>query len=242
MIVRFASMPPRVLIVEDERDLATVLAYNLRADGLEVATAETGAAAYREVHAKIPDLVILDLMLPDVSGLDVCRTLKANPQTKDVPIIIASARSEEVDRIVGLELGADDYVVKPYSVRELVLRVRIILRRTEPSTQAADLVHFGVLTIDRAAHRAFVNEQEIALTQLEFRLLTTLLERKNRTQSRETLLTDVWQLNAAIETRTVDTHVKRLREKLGPASSYIRTVRGVGYRFASSPDEPQIDT
>lgn len=234
-------MPPRVLIVEDERDLATVLAYNLRADGLEVATAETGAAAYREVQTKVPDLVILDLMLPDVSGLDVCRTLKANPLTKDVPIIIASARSEEVDRIVGLELGADDYVVKPYSVREVVLRARIILRRTEPTAQAADLVHFGVLTIDRAAHRTFVSEQEVALTQLEFRLLTTLLERKNRTQSRETLLTDVWQLNASIETRTVDTHVKRLREKLGPASGYIRTVRGVGYRFASSPDEPQID-
>jgi two-component system phosphate regulon response regulator PhoB len=234
-------MAQRVLIVEDERDLATVLAYNLRADGLEVATAETGAAAYREVQAKVPDLIILDLMLPDVSGLDVCRTLKASPQTRDVPIIIASARSEEVDRIVGLELGADDYVVKPYSVRELVLRVRIILRRTEPSTPAADLVRFGVLSIDRAAHRTFVNDQEVALTQLEFRLLTTLLERKNRTQSRETLLTDVWQLNSSIETRTVDTHVKRLREKLGPASGYIRTVRGVGYRFASSPDEPQID-
>jgi two-component system phosphate regulon response regulator PhoB len=234
-------MAQRVLIVEDERDLATVLAYNLRADGLEVATAETGAAAYREVQAKIPDLIILDLMLPDVSGLDVCRTLKANPQTRDVPIIIASARSEEVDRIVGLELGADDYVVKPYSVRELVLRVRIILRRTEPATPAADMVRFGVLSIDRAAHRTFVNDQEVALTQLEFRLLTTLLERKNRTQSRETLLTDVWQLNSSIETRTVDTHVKRLREKLGTASGYIRTVRGVGYRFASSPDEPQID-
>lgn len=234
-------MAQRVLIVEDERDLATVLAYNLRADGLEVATAETGAAAYREVQAKVPDLIILDLMLPDVSGLDVCRTLKANPQTRDVPIIIASARSEEVDRIVGLELGADDYVVKPYSVRELVLRVRIILRRTEPATPAVDLVRFGVLSIDRAAHRTFVNDQEVALTQLEFRLLTTLLERKNRTQSRETLLTDVWQLNSSIETRTVDTHVKRLREKLGPASGYIRTVRGVGYRFASSPDEPQID-
>ncbi len=235
-------MAQRVLIVEDERDLATVLAYNLRADGLEVATAETGAAAYREVQAKQPDLVILDLMLPDVSGLDVCRTLKGNPKTRDIPIIIASARSEEVDRIVGLELGADDYVVKPYSVRELVLRVRIILRRTEPATTAAaDLVRFGVLAIDRAAHRAFVNDQEIALTQLEFRLLTTLLERKNRTQSRETLLTDVWQLNASIETRTVDTHVKRLREKLGPAAGYIRTVRGIGYRFASSPDEPQVD-
>jgi two-component system phosphate regulon response regulator PhoB len=234
-------MAPRVLIVEDERDLATVLAYNLRADGLEVATAETGAAAYREIQAKTPDLVILDLMLPDVSGLDVCRSLKANAQTRDVPIIIASARSEEVDRIVGLELGADDYVVKPYSVRELVLRVRVILRRTEPVATAADMVRFGVLTIDRAAHRAFVNDQEIALTQLEFRLLTTLLDRKNRTQSREMLLTDVWQLNASIETRTVDTHVKRLREKLGSAANYIRTVRGVGYRFASSPDEPQIE-
>ncbi|GAC1577278.1 MAG: response regulator transcription factor [Polyangiales bacterium] len=235
-------MAPRVLIIEDERDLATVLAYNLRADGLEVTTAETASDAYREISNHSFDLILLDLMLPDASGLDICRSLKSNPRTRDIPIIIASARSEEVDRIVGLELGADDYVVKPYGVREIVLRVRIILRRGEPTaSEANERIQFGLLEVDPAAHRVFVSGAEVALTQLEFRLLTTLLERKNRTQSRETLLTDVWQLNNAIESRTVDTHVKRLREKLGVAAPYIRTVRGIGYRFASAPDEPFSD-
>lgn len=231
-------MSARVLVVEDERDLATVVAYNLRAEGLEVVVAGNGETALREASARRFDLVVLDLNLPDIGGLEVCRKLKASPTTRDIPILIASARGEEVDRVVGLELGADDYVVKPFSVRELVLRVRAILRRAEASGPPSDVVEFGCLKIDRAAHRAFVNDQEVQLTALEFRLLTTLHERKNRTQARDTLLLDVWQLNTPIESRTVDTHVKRLREKLGPAASYIRTVRGVGYRFASSPDEP----
>ena len=237
-------MAPRILIVEDERDLATVVAYNLRADGFEVVTAETASDGYRAISAQKFDLILLDLMLPDASGLDICRRLKADPQTRNIPILIASARSEEVDRIVGLELGADDYVVKPYSVREIVLRARIILRRSEPTSprDESEIIQFGALTIDRAAHRTFVDGNEVQLTQLEFRLLLTLLERKNRTQSRDRLLLDVWQLNGAIESRTVDTHVKRLREKLGTASGYIRTVRGVGYRFASSPDEPAGDS
>jgi len=235
-------MAPRVLVVEDEHDLATVLAYNLRADGLEVVTAETAADAYREIAKGSLDLIILDLMLPDASGLDICRRVRSDPATRDVPIIIASARSEEVDRVVGLELGADDYVVKPYSVREVVLRTRVALRRVDSTpSPPSEVVEFGVLKIDRAAHRVFVSGQEVTLTALELRLLLTLLDRKNRTQSRDTLLLDVWQLNTVIESRTVDTHVKRLREKLGPAAAYIRTVRGVGYRFASSPDEPNTD-
>ncbi len=235
-------MPPRVLVVEDEHDLATLLAYNLRADGLEVVTAETAADAYREIGRGSLDLIILDLMLPDASGLDIVRRVKAETSTRDIPIIIASARSEEVDRVVGLELGADDYVIKPYSVREVVLRARVILRRSDAaSSTPSEVVEFGVLKIDRAAHRVFVNNAEVTLTALELRLLTTLLDRKNRTQSRDTLLLDVWQLNTAIESRTVDTHVKRLREKLGPAAAYIRTVRGIGYRFASSPDEPSTE-
>ena len=235
-------MAQSILVVEDERDLSTILAYNLRADGFEVVTADTASDAYRAIASQRFELIVLDLMLPDASGLDICRALKANAQTREVPILITSARAEEVDRIVGLELGADDYVVKPYSVREVVLRVRILLRRADPAPAgSAELTRFGVLTIDRAAHRTFVDGKEVQLTPLELRLLTTLLDRKNRTQSRETLLTDVWQLNAAIETRTVDTHVKRLREKLGPAAGYVRTVRGIGYRFASSPDEPAGD-
>ncbi len=234
-------MPPRVLIIEDEHDLATVIAYNLRADGLEVATAETGEAGLDLASKRRFDLVVLDLMLPDMSGLDVCRKLKAQASTKEIPILIASARGEEVDRVVGLELGADDYVVKPFSVRELVLRVRAILRRSESQPPATEVVTFGVLRIDRGAHRVFVEDQEVQLTALEFRLLATLHERRNRTQARDTLLLDVWQMNTPVESRTVDTHVKRLREKLGAAAAYIRTVRGVGYRFASTPDEPSAD-
>jgi len=235
------AVAPRVLVVEDEKDLSTVIAYNLKADGLEVVVCDTGEAGLREASSRRFDLVLLDLMLPDVSGLDVLRKLKASPATKDIPVLIASARGEEVDRVVGLELGADDYVVKPFSVRELVLRVRAILRRSESAPSPSDIVEFGCLKIDRGAHRVFVNDQEVQLTALEFRLLTTLHERRNRTQARDTLLLDVWQMNTPVESRTVDTHVKRLREKLGAASSYIRTVRGVGYRFASSPDEPGGD-
>jgi two-component system, OmpR family, phosphate regulon response regulator PhoB len=236
-------MAPRVLIVEDERDVATLLAFNMRAEGFDVVAVESASDAFQKLAAQKFDLVILDLMLPDASGLDVCRRLRADPRTRTLPILIASARAEEVDRIVGLELGADDYVVKPYSVREVVLRARNVLKRGEPASPPApgDVVEFGVLQIDRAAHRVFVEKNEVALTALEFRLLTTLLERKNRTQPRETLLLDVWQLNTPIETRTVDTHIKRLREKLGAAAGYIRTVRGIGYRFASSPDEPGGD-
>ena len=232
------AMAQRVLVVEDEKDLSTVIAYNLRADGLEVIVCDTGEAGIKEATTRRFDLLVLDLMLPDMSGLDVVRKLKAGPTTKEIPILIASARGEEVDRVVGLELGADDYVVKPFSVRELVLRVRAILRRSESTPVPSDIVEFGCLKIDRGAHRVFVSDAEVQLTALEFRLLSTLHERRNRTQGRDTLLLDVWQMNTPVESRTVDTHVKRLREKLGAASSYIRTVRGVGYRFASSPDEP----
>ncbi len=239
----------RVLVVEDEADLATLVAYNLRNEGLDVAVAESAAGALAAVAGRAFDLIVLDLMLPDESGLEVCRKLKAAPATRDIPILIASARGQEVDRVVGLELGADDYVVKPFSVRELTLRVRAILRRKTPAVggageaaNATDVATFGVLTIDRTAHRVFVEGREVALTALELRLLVTLLERKNRTQTRDRLLLDVWQLNNPIESRTVDTHVKRLREKLGAlAGTYIRTVRGVGYRFAESPDEPLGD-
>jgi two-component system phosphate regulon response regulator PhoB len=231
-------MSPRVLVVEDEKDLATVMSYNLRAEGFEVVTTETALDGLRELNARRFDIAILDLMLPDLSGLEVIRRMKGLPHTKDIPILIASARGDEVDRVVGLELGADDYVVKPYSVRELVLRVRAILRRSEVAPPPNDAVTFGVLTIDRAAHRVFVATEEVLLTALEFRLLTTLYDRRNRTQARDTLLLDVWQMNNPVESRTVDTHVKRLREKLGAASNYIRTVRGVGYRFANAPDEP----
>jgi two-component system phosphate regulon response regulator PhoB len=180
----------------------------------------------------VPDLVLLDLMLPDVSGTEICRIVKSDPRTRHVPVMMLTAKGEEVDKVVGFELGADDYVTKPFSVRELVLRIRAVLRRagtTAPSTAALDPV--GPLRVDVDAHRAYVADEEVVLTPLEFRLLVTFMSRVGRVQSREQLLTDVWEMSSEIETRTVDTHVKRLREKLGPARDLLETVRGVGYRL-----------
>ncbi len=227
---------PRVLVIEDEGDLAEVLRYNLAAAGFEVAIASRGADGLRLASERIPDLVLLDLMLPDLPGTEVCRSLKADARTRRVPVIMLTARGEEIDRVVGFELGADDYVVKPFSVRELLLRAQAVLRRTAAAT-ASDpvLVEFGALRLDRAAHRAWVDGRELELTALEFRLLTTLLDRRDRVQTRARLLDDVWGITADVTTRTVDTHVKRLREKLGRAGDYIETVRGVGYRLVGAP-------
>ncbi len=212
------------------------MSYNLQQAGFEVFTAGTVAEALRLAREKSPDVVLLDLMLPDGPGSDVCRVIKSDPQMRGTAVIMVTARGEEIDRVVGLELGADDYVVKPFSVRELVLRVKAVLRRADSIAPDDDVVNFGRLRVDRTAHRVFVDDQEVALTALEFKLLTTLIERKNRVQSRDALLNDVWGIHMQIETRTIDTHVKRLREKLGAAGVYIHTVRGVGYRFAQSPD------
>jgi two-component system phosphate regulon response regulator PhoB len=227
------------MIVEDEPDLVRLVEFNLQQAGFETIAFDRCRDALASASTAPPDLVLLDLMLPDGSGTDVCRTLKADPKTRNIPVIMVTAKGEEVDRVVGFELGADDYVVKPFSVRELVLRVKAILRRSEPTDStpapAPEMVTFGVLKLDRTAHRVFVEDEEVTLTALEFRLLTTLIERKNRVQSRDTLLEDVWGLRLQVETRTVDTHIKRLREKLGAAGAYIHTVRGVGYRFADNP-------
>ncbi len=186
---------------------------------------------------RTPSLVLLDLMLPDVSGAQVCRTLKSDPRTSTIPVIMLTARGEESDHIVGFELGADDYVTKPFSVRELLLRIAAILRRGQSLPQKADghQIAFGCLRIDRQAHRVWVEEQEVRLTALEFKLLLKLYDAKNRVQTRAALLDDVWDIEADVTTRTVDTHIKRLREKIGEAGSYIETVRGVGYRFANLP-------
>lgn len=226
---------PRVLVVEDETDLVRVLAYNLQQAGYEPIAARSIAIAMDKLREQPPDAVLLDVMLPDGSGTDLCRTIKSDSRWKSIPVIMVTARGEEVDRIVGLELGADDYVVKPYSVRELMLRVRAVLRRSEAGSVASATTVFGRLRVDPTAHRVFVDEQEVTLTALEFKLLTTLMERKNRVQSRDSLLEDVWGIYLNVETRTIDTHVKRLREKLGAAGAYIHTVRGVGYRFAETP-------
>jgi two-component system phosphate regulon response regulator PhoB len=224
----------RIAVIEDEPDLQDVLRFNLQQAGHEVLQSLRGAEGLRLVRESHPDLVLLDLMLPDLSGTEVCKALKNDARTRGIPVIMLTAKGEEIDRVLGFELGAEDYVVKPFSVRELLLRVQVILRRGHGPRDAKPLA-FGLLRVDREAHRAWVEDQEVELTPLEFKLLVTLHDRGNRVQTRATLLDDVWGIEADITTRTVDTHVKRLREKLGPAGRYVQTVRGVGYRFASAP-------
>lgn len=227
----------RILVIEDEPDIRHVLDYNLRTAGYDVIATERGWEGLSLAREQRPDLVVLDLMLPDVSGTEVCRAIKDDPSTRAMPVVMLTARGEEIDRVVGFELGADDYITKPFSVRELVLRIRAVLRRSESRPIEANTVDFGCLRIDRDAHRVWVEAEEIELTALEFKLLVTLYDRRNRVQTRSALLDDVWGIQADITTRTVDTHVKRLREKLESARDYVETVRGVGYRFVGSPEE-----
>ncbi|RLB60548.1 MAG: DNA-binding response regulator [Deltaproteobacteria bacterium] len=236
-------MSSLVLIVEDEPDLVRTLEYNLRRGGYQTRAALDGRTALAQARKQpCPDAVLLDLMLPDMSGRDVCQQLKGDARTRDIPIIMVTAKGEEIDRVVGFEMGADDYVVKPFSVRELMLRVRAVLRRAQEgqTAEASDELVFGRLRVAEAAHRCWVDDEELALTALEFKLLTTLLTRRGRVQSRDRLLIDVWGIHADVTTRTVDTHVKRLRQKLGLAGHYVETLRGVGYRFRDRPaeDEP----
>ncbi len=220
-----------VLIVDDERDLAELIDFNLRAAGFNTRVASTGEAALSAAREQQPDLVLLDLMLPDMSGVDVCRHLRANKATRDLLVVMLTAKGEEADRVHGFEVGADDYVTKPFSVRELVLRLKAILRRGSPTHDESAPYKLGPLTLDVASHRFYVDDREVALTALEFRLLEYLLARTGRVQSRELLLSEVWGLSSALETRTIDTHVMRLRDKLGSARGFLETVRGVGYRI-----------
>lgn len=230
-------MKKTILVVEDEPDLAQIVAYNLAREGYRTVTASSGEQALEVLSASPrPDLVLLDLMLPGMSGTEVCRAMRADAELEQIPVIMLTARGDEIDRVVGFEVGADDYVTKPFSVRELMLRVRAQLRRRDGAGAPAEVatqVSFGVLQIDRSAHRVLVEAEEVLLTALEFRLLDTFLQRRGRVQTRERLLSDVWGIDADVTTRTVDTHVKRLRHKIGAASAYIETLRGVGYRFIS---------
>src|SRR5690554_2823805 len=228
----------RILVVEDEADLRQVIEFNLAQNGHEVETAGTGTEGLRRARARRPDLVLLDIMLPDLTGLEVCRQIKADASLHGVAVVLLTARGEEIDRVVGFEIGADDYVVKPFSVRELMLRIGAILRRASADPEPApSKVQFGMLVMDREAHRVWVAGEEIELTALEFKLLATLYDRRDRVQTRSALLDVVWGIRADVTTRTVDTHVKRLREKLGAARDYIETVRGVGYRFVGEVGE-----
>ena len=233
-----SESPLKVLIIEDEPDLALTLKYNLQKAGYEVATELTGGGGLVKSETFLPDLVLLDLMLPDTSGFEVCRALKANPLTKHAPVVMLTARGEEVDRVRGFEVGAEDYVLKPFSIKELLLRLKVIFKRhTQPGEEPQTLITFGPLTINKESHQVWVEEEEINLTILEFNLVCTFVERKGKTQSRAQLLNDVWGTNADLTTRTVDTHVKRLRDKLKVAGQFIQTIRGVGYRFQQTPDQ-----
>lgn len=224
----------RILVIEDEPDLQQLLDYNLKQAGHEVLAALHAADGLRLARDRLPELVVLDLMLPDLSGTEVCKALKGDPRTRDIPVLMLTAKGEEIDRVLGFELGAEDYVVKPFSVRELLLRIQALLARRNPArTENPAPLSFGVLRIDEPARRVWVEDREIELTPIEFKLLLTLSARRNRVQTRAALLDEVWGIDAELTTRTVDTHMKRLREKLGPAREYIRTVRGVGYRFGA---------
>ena len=221
----------RVLVIEDEQDVAEILAYNLQSAGFEVfvsATGQDGLRISQEVH---PDIVLLDLMLPDMPGMQVCRTLKSLPATKDIPVVIVSARSEEIDRVVGFEVGADDYIVKPYSVRELLLRLRRSLDRHGEIRRNEGILRAGLIRLDLNAHRAWVANDEVELRVTEYKLLVALCENPTRVMSRERLLELVWGAGSSVALRTVDAHVKRLRDRLGAGGAQIETVRGVGYRL-----------
>ena len=222
----------KILVADDEPDVLHLVAINLKNAGFNVIKAGDGLSALTKARETHPALIVLDLMLPEMSGLEVCRVLKKEPMTAQIPIIMLTAKSEEVDRIVGLELGADDYLTKPFSPRELVLRVKSVLRRASGAAEAGDHLALGEIRIDRARYEVTVAGRAVDFTATEFKLLTVLIERRGRVQSRDTLLNDVWGYESAIDTRTVDTHVRRLREKLGKAADCIETVRGFGYRIA----------
>jgi DNA-binding response OmpR family regulator len=224
----------KILVVDDEPDAIELIGFNLKNAGYEVITAENGTEALKKARVFLPNLVLLDLMIPEVDGLEVCKILRRDPTTAAIPIIMVTAKAAELDRILGLELGANDYVTKPFSPRELVLRVKNILQRPGPIEAKQDRYEYGEMVIDTGRHQVTVGRKAIDLTATEFKLLTTLAERRGRVQSRERLLLDVWQYETMIDTRTVDTHMRRLREKLGKAARFLDTVRGVGYRFNES--------
>lgn len=229
--------PQRVLVVDDEPDIVALVVYHLARAGYRVSSASTGPDAVALARRERPDLVVLDLMLPGMSGFDVLREIRANEETRRIAVLMLTARKDEPDRIRGLSLGADDYLTKPFSPQELVLRVQAILRRVASGGQASDVIRVGPVSIDRGAHEVRVGPKTVELTATEYKLLLTLAERRGRVQSRTSLLETVWEAAPDIQTRTVDMHVQRLRAKLGAAGALIETVRGFGYRL-SVPGEP----
>jgi two-component system phosphate regulon response regulator PhoB len=222
------------MVVDDEPDAVELVAFNLRQAGYSVTTAADGAEALQKARTQLPDLIVLDVMLPEMDGFEICKLLRHDPTTTRVPIVMLTAKAAEVDRVLGLELGADDYLTKPFSPRELMLRVKKVLGRSQPAAEAREMMRFGELLIDVPKHVVSWRGKSIELTATEFKLLTLLARRAGRVQSRDALLRDVWEYDSLIDTRTVDTHMRRLREKLGQAAKYLDTVRGVGYRFVEA--------
>ncbi len=224
-------MPHRIFIVEDEPDLRDTLSFNFENEGFKVSSFPDGEKCLTSVKKNKPDLIILDLMLPGINGLDVCREIRSEEEINDVSIIMLTAKGEEIDRIVGFELGADDYVTKPFSVRELILRVKVLLRKRSDNQSAEKILEYGPVKMNLDAHSVLADGVDVVLTALEFKLLKHLLKRRGRVQTRDQLLGNVWGYSSEVTTRTVDTHIKRLREKLGSTGDLIQTIRGVGYRF-----------
>jgi DNA-binding response OmpR family regulator len=231
-MVASVRVMPKILVVDDEPDAVELVSFNLKGAGFDVISAGDGAEALKAARLYSPDLILLDVMLPEVDGMEVCKLLRRDPGTAAIPMIMLTAKAAEIDRVLGLELGADDYVTKPFSPRELVLRVKKLLARRDDNVEKAERMQVGELLVDIPRHLVTVSGRRIDLTATEFKLLSTLMQRRGRVQSRDQLLQDVWQYDNLIDTRTVDTHMRRLREKLGKAARYLDTVRGVGYRFA----------
>jgi len=223
----------KILIVEDDKNILKLVKYNLDKDGYDCMTSITGEEALDILEKEPIDLIVLDLMLPKMDGFEVCRRIRQDDKHKEIPVIMLTAKGQEVDRIVGLELGADDYMVKPFSPRELSLRIKAILKRGKIREIKKDVLHAGLLRLNIPEHEATVDGKKIVLTLMEFKLLALLMQRAGRVQTRDTLLLDVWGMEAEIYTRTVDTHIKRLREKLGKAGKLIETIVGLGYKFRS---------
>jgi DNA-binding response OmpR family regulator len=234
IMVSKSHVRSKILVVDDEPEAVELVEFNLKQSGFTVMTAADGAEALNKARATPPDLIVLDLMLPEISGLEVCKMLRRDPTTAAVPIIMLTAKAAEIDRVLGLELGADDYITKPFSPRELVLRIQKLLQRGQAVTDTQETLRFGDLLIDNPRHVVSWRGKSVELTATEFKLLTVLAQRRGRVQSREQLLRDVWEYNNLVDTRTVDTHMRRLREKLGMAAKYLDTVRGVGYRFVEN--------
>jgi len=221
----------KILIIEDERDLAELIAFNLQKEGFQTVMANDGKTGLEMVKNENPDIVILDLMLPEISGIEICKEIRKKESISAIPILMVTAKGEEIDKVIGFEVGADDYLVKPFSTRELLLRVKAILRRSSNEKPDKTIFRAGLVEIDTKSHKVTSDGIEILLTLTEFKLLLTLMERLGRMQSREQLLSHVWGYSSDADTRTVDTHITRLRSKLGATGDLIKTVRGFGYRM-----------